>query len=160
VVLTGRGSSFSAGADLRRLLDGGRAYTEKFFPALGEVFTALFTIGKPVVAAEILAHKTGESTARKLILSAGTYGSAKAAGFGLVDHVFGADVLLREAITAARALADGIPADAFAFAKAQLQRDVLARAAAFDDDADAKQIWLNRLRDDWVSRYLDSLKSR
>jgi enoyl-CoA hydratase len=204
VVLTGRGSSFSAGADLHRLLDGGPAYTEKFFPALGQVFTALFTIGKPVVAAvnghaiaggcvlaaaadvalmadgkgrigvpelavgvgfprialEILAYKAGESTARKLILSAGTYGPAKATEFGLVDHVFGADVLLREAITAARALADGIPADAFAFAKAQLQRGVLARAAALDDDADAKHIWLSRLRDDWVQQYLDSLKTR
>jgi enoyl-CoA hydratase len=204
VVLTGRGSSFSAGADLHRFLDGGPAYTEKFIPALSEVFEALFTIGKPVVAAvnghaiaggcilaaaadvalmangkgrigvpelavgvgfprlalEILTYKVGEATARKLVLSAGTYGPAKATEFGLVDHVFGTEVLLREAVNAARALAEGIPADAFAFAKAQLQRDVLARSAALNDDADAKRIWMNRLADDWIPQYLASLKTR
>lgn len=203
VVLTGRGSSFSAGVDLHRFIDGGPAYTEKFFPALSEAFEALFTVGKPVVAAvnghaiaggcilaaadvalmaegkgrigvpelavgvgfprialEILAYKAGENTARKLILSAGTYGPAKAVTFGLVDHVFNADALLDEAVTAARSLATGIPADAFAFAKAQLQRDVLARAAALNDDEGAKQIWLNRLADDWVPSYLASLKAR
>ncbi|HEV3380258.1 MAG TPA: enoyl-CoA hydratase/isomerase family protein [Trebonia sp.] len=204
VVLTGRGPCFSAGADLHRYLDGGLAYTEKFFPALSEVFEALFTVGKPVVAAvnghaiaggcilaaaadvalmadgkgrigvpelavgvgfprialEILAYKVGEATARKLVLSAGTYGPSKAAGWGLVDHVFGADVLLDEAVNAARALAEGIPADAFAFAKAQLQRDVLTRTANLKDDTQAMRIWRNRLADDWVPRYLASLKTR
>ncbi|MGH3164359.1 MAG: enoyl-CoA hydratase/isomerase family protein [Trebonia sp.] len=204
VVLTGRGASFSAGVDLKRFLDGGPAYTDEFFPALSGSFEALFTIGKPVVAAvnghaiaagcilaaaadvalmadskgrigvpelavgvgfprialEILTGKVGVTTARKLILSAGTYGPAKAAEWGLIDHVFGAETLVTEAVSAARALADGIPADSFAFAKAQLHREVLTRTAALNDDVEAKQIWLNRLADDWVPSYLASLKSR
>ena len=32
LVLTGTGGSFSAGVDLRRVLDGGRAYIERFLP--------------------------------------------------------------------------------------------------------------------------------
>ncbi|SHL18150.1 enoyl-CoA hydratase [Pseudonocardia thermophila] len=51
VVLTGTGSAFSAGVDLRRILDGGVAYVDEFMPALSEVLRTAFTFGKPVVAA-------------------------------------------------------------------------------------------------------------
>jgi enoyl-CoA hydratase/carnithine racemase len=51
VVLTGAGRAFSAGVDLRRLLDGGAAYTEAFLPALAGAFRAVFDHPRPVVAA-------------------------------------------------------------------------------------------------------------
>lgn len=51
VVLTGSGSSFSAGVDLHRVVDGGRAYIEPFLAALERSFRALFTFPRPVVAA-------------------------------------------------------------------------------------------------------------
>jgi enoyl-CoA hydratase len=51
VVLTGTGSAFSAGVDLRRIVDGGSAYVDEFLPALCSAFRAVFTLGKPVVAA-------------------------------------------------------------------------------------------------------------
>jgi enoyl-CoA hydratase len=51
VVLTGEGRSFSAGVDLRRLLDGGPAYTAEFLPALNGACRALFEHPRPVVAA-------------------------------------------------------------------------------------------------------------
>ncbi|MFQ5638489.1 MAG: enoyl-CoA hydratase/isomerase family protein [bacterium] len=51
VVLTGAGSSFSAGVDLFRILNGGKAYLNSFLPALNNAVLNLFTFPKPVVAA-------------------------------------------------------------------------------------------------------------
>jgi enoyl-CoA hydratase len=51
IVLTGAGSSFSAGVDLKRVLDGGPAYIEGFLAAMDRAFAALFRCPKPVVAA-------------------------------------------------------------------------------------------------------------
>ncbi|MGD9990262.1 enoyl-CoA hydratase/isomerase family protein [Pseudonocardia sp.] len=51
VVLTAGGSSFSAGVDLKRFLDGGAAYVERFLPALAGCFRAVFDLPKPVVVA-------------------------------------------------------------------------------------------------------------
>ncbi|GEL20436.1 enoyl-CoA hydratase/isomerase family protein [Pseudonocardia asaccharolytica] len=51
VVITGSGSSFSAGVDLRRFLDGGADYVKRFMPALAGSFQAAFELTKPVVAA-------------------------------------------------------------------------------------------------------------
>lgn len=51
VVLTGSGRAFSAGADLRRLLDGGPEYLAEFLPALSNALQAVFTFDRPVVAA-------------------------------------------------------------------------------------------------------------
>jgi enoyl-CoA hydratase len=51
VVVTGGGRAFSAGVDLRRLLDGGPEYVERFLPALDDAFRAVFELAKPVVAA-------------------------------------------------------------------------------------------------------------
>ena len=50
-VLTGTSSSFSAGVDLYRILDGGRPYIERFLPALDEMLQTLFAVEKPIVAA-------------------------------------------------------------------------------------------------------------
>jgi enoyl-CoA hydratase/carnithine racemase len=51
VVLTGRGRSFSAGVDLKRIVDGGLPYVERFLPALSAALLSVFEHPKPVVAA-------------------------------------------------------------------------------------------------------------
>lgn len=51
LVLTGTGSAFSAGVDLRRILDGGRPYTEEFLTSLSRMFRAVFDHPRPTVAA-------------------------------------------------------------------------------------------------------------
>jgi enoyl-CoA hydratase len=51
IVITGTGSIFSAGVDLYRVLDGKRAYLEKFLPALDSALERLFDFPKPAVAA-------------------------------------------------------------------------------------------------------------
>ena len=51
VVITGHGSAFSAGVDLKRIVDGGQPYVREFLPALTETFLAVFNHPGPVVAA-------------------------------------------------------------------------------------------------------------
>jgi enoyl-CoA hydratase len=51
VILTGSGSIFSAGVDLYRLTDGGRAYAERFLPALSRMLLDLFAFPKPLIVA-------------------------------------------------------------------------------------------------------------
>ncbi|MFB9178033.1 enoyl-CoA hydratase/isomerase family protein [Dactylosporangium sucinum] len=51
VVLTGAGGVFSAGVDLRRVIDGPPDYVDALLPALTRAFQAVLTTGKPVVAA-------------------------------------------------------------------------------------------------------------
>jgi enoyl-CoA hydratase len=51
VVLTGSGTIFSAGVDLRQLLDRGPEYIDTFVPAMCASFERLFFFPRPVVAA-------------------------------------------------------------------------------------------------------------
>jgi len=51
VVITGHGRIFSAGVDLRRVVDEGLPYLRSFLPALKKAFETLFCFPKPVVAA-------------------------------------------------------------------------------------------------------------
>ena len=51
VVITGVGKCFSAGVDLRAVVDGGREYTERFLDAMPAAFLAVFDYPGPVVAA-------------------------------------------------------------------------------------------------------------
>jgi enoyl-CoA hydratase len=51
VVLTGPGRCFGAGVAVRRIGAGGADYVDRFLPALSAAFRAVFTLGKPVVAA-------------------------------------------------------------------------------------------------------------
>jgi enoyl-CoA hydratase len=51
VVITGAGRSFSAGVDLRALIDGGSDYAERFVTALSDAFLAIFDHPAPVIAA-------------------------------------------------------------------------------------------------------------
>jgi enoyl-CoA hydratase len=50
VVLTGKGSSFSAGVDLFRVLSEGEEYVRQFVPRISTGFRRLFSFAKPVVA--------------------------------------------------------------------------------------------------------------
>jgi enoyl-CoA hydratase len=51
VILTGTGSTFSAGVDLPRVLEGGSEYAKKFIPALCDGVQKLFGFPRPVIAA-------------------------------------------------------------------------------------------------------------
>jgi enoyl-CoA hydratase len=51
IVLTGKAGAFSAGVDLRRILDGGSAYTASFLEALTRCFLSVFRVPVPTVAA-------------------------------------------------------------------------------------------------------------
>lgn len=51
VILTGSGSSFSAGVDLFRVLKDGPEYGRRFLPLLDEFLRATLTFPKPIVAA-------------------------------------------------------------------------------------------------------------
>jgi enoyl-CoA hydratase len=51
VILTGSGSSFSAGVDLFRVLQGGPEYGRRFLPVLDHFLRAALTLPKPMVAA-------------------------------------------------------------------------------------------------------------
>jgi enoyl-CoA hydratase len=51
IVLTGAGSCFSAGVDLRAILDSGPDYTDRFLAAVSAAFLAVFDHPAPVVAA-------------------------------------------------------------------------------------------------------------
>lgn len=51
LVLTGTGPMFSAGVDLFRIVNGGRAYVDRFLPALSDLLYELFAFPRPIVAA-------------------------------------------------------------------------------------------------------------
>jgi enoyl-CoA hydratase len=51
VIVTGTGSSFSAGVDLYRLIDSGPEYARRFLPVLDGFLRAALTLPKPLVAA-------------------------------------------------------------------------------------------------------------
>ena len=47
VVITGSGTAFSAGVDLRRIVAGGPSYVQEFLPALTRTFMAIFDAAGP-----------------------------------------------------------------------------------------------------------------
>ena len=51
VIVTGSGSSFSAGVDLHRIVKDGPAYGQRFLPVLDAFLKAALTLPKPLVAA-------------------------------------------------------------------------------------------------------------
>jgi enoyl-CoA hydratase len=51
IVLTGAGACFSAGVDLRAVIEGGADYTDRFLAAISNAFLAVFDHPGPVVAA-------------------------------------------------------------------------------------------------------------
>ena len=51
VVLTGQGTMFSAGVDLKRASSGGADYLRKFLPCLHRLYNVAFNLPKPLIAA-------------------------------------------------------------------------------------------------------------
>jgi enoyl-CoA hydratase len=51
IVITGAGSCFSAGVDLRAIIEQGPAYTDRFLAAISDAFLSVFDHPAPVVAA-------------------------------------------------------------------------------------------------------------
>lgn len=51
IVITGTASVFSAGVDLKQILDGGKEYAYRFIPLLDETLEKAFAFSKPAVAA-------------------------------------------------------------------------------------------------------------
>ena len=51
LIMTGTGSIFSAGVDLKQILDGGKEYAHRYIPLLDAVLEELFAFSKPLVAA-------------------------------------------------------------------------------------------------------------
>lgn len=51
LIITGAGSTFSAGVDLFRVRDGGQDYLDRFLPILTDILLQLFMFPRPVVAA-------------------------------------------------------------------------------------------------------------
>jgi enoyl-CoA hydratase len=79
VVLTGAGRSFSAGVDLKRIVDGGADYVRAFVPALAAAFEAAFVLPKPLVAAV-----NGHAIAGGCVLAACADHRVMAAGNGRI----------------------------------------------------------------------------
>lgn len=115
----------------------------------------------PRVAVEVVRYAVGDQAARKLITGADTHLPSDARALGLVDAVLPADEVLPAAIDRARTLADAIPADTFAFTKAQLRREALQRMDAAGAEAEATvALWIRRASDGWTARYLESVTRR
>jgi enoyl-CoA hydratase len=85
IVLTGSGSAFSAGVDLKRIVEGGPDYVERFLPALSRALLAVFSHPKPVVAAV-----NGHALAGGCVLAAACEARLMSAGtIGLVELAAG-----------------------------------------------------------------------
>jgi hypothetical protein len=78
----------------------------------------------------------------------------------LVDQVADPVMLVDRAIEATEELVNRTPADTFAMTKAQRHREALDRTVRFDDDAEAKALWLRQVTDGWTARYLESAVRR
>jgi len=113
----------------------------------------------PAVAMEIMRCATAPHLFEETILSAATYEPADALGRGLIDETIASELLLEQAIAAARTLA-ALPPPVFALTKRQTRQPALERLDRVGRSIDAavEEIWmapetLERIRD-YVSRTL------
>ncbi|GAA1855622.1 enoyl-CoA hydratase/isomerase family protein [Pseudonocardia ailaonensis] len=203
LVLTGAGKAFSAGVDLRRIVDGGEEYVRRFVPALAAMFRVAFTLPVPLVTAvnghaiaggavlaaagdtvlmadgkgriglpeirvgvafpqsafEIILARVGNVATRRLIVGAENHTPADAQALGLVDRVVEGEKLVDLAVEEAEALGALTPPDAFAAAK-ELQRRENLRRIDSADDGPATDVWVRRVEDGWIARFLEEATRR
>jgi enoyl-CoA hydratase len=148
LVITGSGSCFCAGVDLRRILDGGRPYTAQLLAALSRTFRVVFDHPRPTVAA-VNGHAIAGGCVLALacdlrLMSGGRIGLTElavgvpfpTAALEVVRHALGSRagqlLLGAETVDRERALAlgmvDGLPEPA----------DLLPRAVALATDLAAR----------------------
>jgi enoyl-CoA hydratase len=176
VVLTGAGRAFSAGVDLRRIVDGGISYAEEFLPALSDAFLSVFDCPRPVVAAingHALAGGCVLAAAADLrLMSGGTIGltellvgvqfptvpmeiarhafGPQASRLALTTEAFGVDDALRLGLVDEAVSSDDLLPEAIARATAlaQFPADVYATTKAQLHQPAHKQIDERRAADD------------
>lgn len=143
------GAVLAAAADVVLMADG---------PARIGLPELVVGVPLPRVAVEVVRYAVGDQVARRLITGADTHLPADARAMGLVDEVLPADDLLPAAVGRARDLASRIPADTFAFTKAQLRREALQRMDGAAEEAEATlALWIRRGSDGWTAAYLESV---
>jgi enoyl-CoA hydratase len=152
VVLTGAGRAFSAGVDLRRLVEGGASHVREFLPALSEALLAVFDFPRPLVAA-VNGHAIAGGAilafaADLRVMAAGTIGLTEvlvgvtfpAAPLGIAEHVAGPHTglltLTGQTFPPSEALRLGL-VDEVATADALLGTAIARAAALAQIDADA-----------------------
>ncbi|MEV0715877.1 enoyl-CoA hydratase/isomerase family protein [Asanoa sp. NPDC050611] len=85
LVVTGAGRAFSAGVDLKRLIEGGESYTREFLLELAGVFRAVFDHPRPIVAAV-----NGHAIAGGCVIAAGCdYRFMSAGTIGVTELLVG-----------------------------------------------------------------------
>ena len=150
VVITGAGRAFSAGVDLKRMVDDGPAYVGDFVPALSDALLAVFDLPRPVVAA-VNGHAIAGGAILAMagdvrFMSAGTIGLTEllvgvvfpAAAYGIAHHTAGNHlqnlVLTGRTVSpdeaAAMGIVDAVVAPEDLVAKAVAQARALARIEA------------------------------
>lgn len=106
----------------------------------------------PGVAWEIVRMSMGTARARAAVTGAGTHPPVEALARGYVDEVVAADALADRALAVARRLGHGVPADTYAFTKAQLRGGRLDGGR--EADAEVVRLWALRSTDGWIRDYL------
>jgi enoyl-CoA hydratase len=173
VVLTGTGTVFSAGVDLKRVTAEREEYVATFLPELRLAFTRWTVMARgpgragvtellvgvpfPAVALELLRLRAGDAQARPLALSGATFGAGEALARGLVDEAVPAAELAGRSLAAAQRLAALGPA--FGITKRQLRQRFLARVhdlAVLDAEVDA--IWKAPATLERIQCFMTSLK--
>jgi enoyl-CoA hydratase/carnithine racemase len=78
-------------------------------------------------------------------------------GLGMADEVVEPDAVVSRAVEVASGLARSVPADTYAYTKAQLRRSTLERIVNYqaDEYPHALELWVRRTQDGWMAGYLD-----
>lgn len=147
------GMIFAAACDYRTMADGA-----------GRVGVTELQVGVPfpIVALEILGFALGEQVARQAVLAADTVPAREALERGYVDELVEPEALVPAAVESARATADRVPADTYRFTKSQLRHDLMERLSRLRPTMDPRteELWLERVNDGWLRRYMERATRR